>query len=132
MCAGGNVQCDIDHRRFPLLTSYITFGCVYLKRDVIKKCGLLHPEYFAYCEDLDYCLTANTKGLASVMDGRVNVLHTQSATSIANPHIDIEAIKNHSQIILSKRWGDKIKTMPLPELLEGRQFKKMAKYPIWH
>lgn len=130
-CAGGNVPCGITKRRFPLLTSYITFGCVYLKRDVINTCGLLHPAYFAYCEDLDYCLTANTKGLMSIMDGRVNILHTESASSIANPHIDIEAIKNQSQIILSERWSHKIQSLSLPELLEGRRFKKMAKYPIW-
>lgn len=131
-CAGGNVPCGVNQRRFPLLTSYVTFGCVYLKRDVINQCGLLYPEYFAYCEDLDYCLVARTKGLLSIMDGRVNVLHTEGASSLANPHIDINAIKERSQIILSERWSKIVRSLPLPELLEGRTFKKMATYPIWH
>lgn len=115
-CTGGNVSCELNQRTTPTVTSYVTFGCVYLKRDLINKCGLMHEGYFAYYEDLDYCLLAQEQGYTSVMDGRVNILHLESASSRFNKdEINIEIIKVHSELLFGTRWRHKIHLMNCPE-----------------
>lgn len=115
-CTGGNVACEPTERLGPTVTSYVTFGCVYLKRELVDRCGLLHEGYFAYYEDLDYCLTAQAHGYQSIMDGRVHVMHSQSASSKANKsEINIGLVKLHSELLFGTRWRPKIKLLSLPE-----------------
>lgn len=77
---GENIHCELNDRREVLECDFVTFGCVYLKREVIERCGLLCEDYFMYCEDSDYCLEAKRKGFKIVMDGKINLTHHESAS----------------------------------------------------
>lgn len=49
--------------------SFITGCCMLIKKEVIKKIGLLDESYFMYVEDLDYCYRARKAGFV------LNVAH---------------------------------------------------------
>lgn len=57
-------------------------GCALLaKRDVLERVGLLDERYFAYYEDLDWCLRARQAGFRCLYVGAARAMHTGSATS---------------------------------------------------
>ena len=62
----------------------VVFACVYIKREVIEKVGLLDEVFFAYFEDTDYCLKAKAKGYKTVCDGRVTLMHYQHVSTREN------------------------------------------------
>jgi GT2 family glycosyltransferase len=54
-------------------------GCVMLvRRDVFERVGYLDPEFFAYMEDIDYCLRARKAGYSVCVVGEVAALHDAS------------------------------------------------------
>jgi GT2 family glycosyltransferase len=56
-------------------------GCALLvKRAVLEQVGLLDERYFAYYEDLDWCLRARSAGYRSLYVGDARVHHAGSAT----------------------------------------------------
>jgi GT2 family glycosyltransferase len=60
-------------------------GCALLvKRAVLERVGLLDERYFAYYEDLDWCLRARPAGFRCLYVGRARVAHVGSATSNPN------------------------------------------------
>lgn len=100
---GVNMQCDNFDYRFVFECPYVTFGCVYLRRDIIESVGLLDERFFAYCEDADYCLRSRGAGFRILVDGRVNLLHRGNATSKANKIDNQELIENSYQEF-RKKW----------------------------
>jgi GT2 family glycosyltransferase len=57
-------------------------GCALLvKRAVLERAGLLDERYFAYYEDLDWCLRARQAGFRCLYVGAARVSHAGSATS---------------------------------------------------
>lgn len=62
----------------------VTFCCVYIPRTTIDRVGLLDERYFAYYEDLDYCLRVAKAGLKCVYAGGVQVIHEGQGCSKAN------------------------------------------------
>ncbi len=62
----------------------VVFACVYLKRDVLKKVGLLDEDYFCYFEDTDYCRRAGALGYRTICCGGVTVVHHENVSAKVN------------------------------------------------
>jgi len=57
-------------------------GCAMLvRRAVFERIGLLDGRYFAYHEDLDFCITARAAGFAVECDGTLAALHDAHAST---------------------------------------------------
>ncbi len=57
-------------------------GCALLvKRGVLEQVGLLDDRYFAYYEDLDWCIRARHAGFRCLYVGAARTMHSGSATS---------------------------------------------------
>jgi hypothetical protein len=57
-------------------------GCVMLvRRAVFEQIGFMDADYFAYMEDIDYCLRARNAGFLVEVVGRVAALHDASHTT---------------------------------------------------
>ena len=50
---------------------YVSGAAMAIKREVIEKTGLLDPEFYAYCEDLDLCYRARRAGYRIVTSNAV-------------------------------------------------------------
>jgi len=64
----------------PINAEFVTFACVLISADTIKRAGLLDEGYFMYFEDVDYCLTARQKGIGIILDPKVTVSHKTSSS----------------------------------------------------
>lgn len=63
----------------------VTGGGSLIKRVVFEKIGLLDDDYFAYFEDVDFCLRAQMAGFKAYFEPRAKILHIHKATSRRNP-----------------------------------------------
>jgi GT2 family glycosyltransferase len=64
------------------------FGCgMLIKREVLKKVGLLDPRFFMYHEDCDFCLRAARAGFKTVYVPQARMWHKVSASTKTTPFI---------------------------------------------
>lgn len=68
---------EFDNQR---KVDYVTGCCFMLHRDVVNQIGLLDEIFFAYCEDLDYCLRAAEHGFECVYVPRSILYHKVSSS----------------------------------------------------
>jgi GT2 family glycosyltransferase len=101
---GTNIHCLPHENKNVQEAEFVTFGCVYLKRSIIDEIGLLDEKYFAYYEDSDYCFRIKQAKYKVIMDGRVNVLHRESATSKFN-NLDLKEILESSRKHFVSKWS---------------------------
>lgn len=104
---GGNILCRLDERRSVIDCTFVTFGCVYIKRSTVEAVGLLDERFFAYCEDTDYCLRTRQAGLRVVMDGRVNMVHIEGGSS-KDRGIDRSPLLRDSSLKFYEKWKGQI------------------------
>lgn len=62
-----------------------TAGGSLFKREVFEKVGFFDHEYFAYMEDVDFCLRAQMMGLKGWYEPKAVIYHIHKATSSKNP-----------------------------------------------
>lgn len=62
-------------------TDYITGACMLVKRQVIKKIGLMPEDYFLYLEDVDWCLKAHRKGFKCIVVSTSRIWHKVSQSA---------------------------------------------------
>ncbi|MDK8181199.1 DUF4214 domain-containing protein [Paenibacillus sp. UMB4589-SE434] len=82
----------------------IVFASAYLKRDMIRKIGLLDTDYFAYFEDTDYCLRAWSYQYRVVYDGRVTLTHSQNTSTKVNK-VDFSQLFEGSRMMFREKWS---------------------------
>ena len=71
-------------------------GCALLtKRAVLERVGLLDERYFAYYEELDWCLRARRAGFRCLYVGTARASHVGSATSNPNSGCSQSAFLNY-------------------------------------
>lgn len=64
-----------------LQVDYVSGCCLLTKKDIFLKCGLLDPEYFAYWEEVDFCMRAKKEGFNVVHAPKSKVWHKVSSSS---------------------------------------------------
>jgi GT2 family glycosyltransferase len=62
-------------------TDYISGCCMLIKKQVIKDIGVLYDRYFAYCEDLDYCVKARKHNWRCTVNQYASIFHRVSKAS---------------------------------------------------
>jgi GT2 family glycosyltransferase len=66
LCGG---EADINQYPTDRDVEGVVFACVYIRREVLDKVGVLDEDYFSYYEDTDYCLKALAAGFRVVNCG---------------------------------------------------------------
>jgi len=64
-------------------TDYITGCCALIKKEVLKKIGLMPEEYFLYYEDTDWSLKAQKQGYKCIFVPSAIIWHKGSKSSVA-------------------------------------------------
>lgn len=99
----GSGEEDVNQYCRSRVVEGVVFSCTYIKREVIRKIGLLDEDYFAYFDDTDYCLSASQQGFKVVCDGTLTVTHYQNTTTSINK-MDFSDIFKASQKVFRKKW----------------------------
>lgn len=86
----------------PVSCEFVTFACVIISTDTIRKVGLLDEGYFMYLEDVDFCLSAKRKGINIMLDPSVIVNH-KTSSSFKHPTQKLKiSFKSHLRFI--NKW----------------------------
>ncbi len=74
---------EVDHGQYDKMqeTDFAT-GCgMFIKKEVIEKIGKLDERYFAYLEDVDYCMRAKRAGFKIMYVPRAVIWHKNASSS---------------------------------------------------
>jgi GT2 family glycosyltransferase len=72
---------DQDSFRRPQFVPFVSGCCMLIRTAALERVGLFDDRFFAYYEDLDWCLRARRAGMALVYEPRAQLQHKVSATS---------------------------------------------------
>lgn len=84
-------------------------GCYYLvRREVISQVGLFDPRYFLYCEEVDHCRVAKSRGWKVVFFGQTSVVHlggesAKSLGEISQSGRQISALQLESELLYFRK-----------------------------
>ena len=104
---GGGEQ-DINQYNEDREVESVVFACVYLKRDVLEKVGLLDEDYFCYFEDTDYCHRAAARGYRTLCCGGVTVVHHENVSTKVNATTHSSLFRKGQQIFRAK-WEKQLR-----------------------
>ncbi|AXV36707.1 MAG: hypothetical protein CIT01_00105 [Methanobacterium sp. BRmetb2] len=79
--SAGYGELDKEINKEIVKTDYVSGVCFLIKRDLLKKIGLLDPAYFAYWEDLDYSMRAKLAGYDCYYIPEAKIWHKVSQSS---------------------------------------------------
>lgn len=82
-------------------------AAMYIRRAVIERIGGLHPEYFSYYEDTDYCLSAKAAGFRVWYAGDVTLLHHHNTSTRVNK-TDFWDVYLKSKKLFTRRWRNSL------------------------
>ncbi len=104
---GGGEQ-DINQFNDARDVESVVFACVYLKRAVLDKVGLLDEEYFCYFEDTDYCARAAALGFKTRCCGSVTLVHHENVSTRIN-NVSHRGLFQEAQQVFRNRWEKQLK-----------------------
>ena len=82
---------------------YITGCAMLIKKSVIKSIGLLDPKYFAYFEDIDYCIRAKKAGYGIRLVPEAKIKHKVSSSSGGEENPLKTYYKNRNILLFMKK-----------------------------
>jgi len=100
---------DKVEKRDVLKTQYVSGCAMLIKKDVIKKIGKLHEDFFMYYEDTDFSLRAKKEGFELMYVPGSHIWHKVSRStkrSMNTPKVHYYHVRN--ALLLSKRNAPKI------------------------
>lgn len=86
----------------------VVFACVYLKREVITKIGLLDEDYFSYFEDTDYCFKVKGQGLRVMCCGSVTLVHHENVSTLIN-NVSHNDLFLKAQRVFRSKWESELR-----------------------
>lgn len=74
---------EVDNGQYntEIETDFATGCCMFIKKEVIEKSGFLNEEYFAYFEDVDFCIRAKKVGYKIIYEPRSIIWHKNASSS---------------------------------------------------
>jgi GT2 family glycosyltransferase len=104
----GGGERDINQYNEDRDVESVVFACVYIKRDVLDKVGLLDEDYFCYFEDTDYCHRATSLGYRTRCCGGVTIVHHENVSTKINSVTHNSLFKKGQQIFRAK-WEKELR-----------------------
>lgn len=99
----GSGEQDVNQYNRDREVEGVVFACVYIRREVIEKIGLLDEEFFSYFEDTDYCLKAREAGFRVFNCGALTIGHLEHGSTKANK-VNFNEMFLTSQKTFVKKW----------------------------
>jgi len=102
-------QREKDSEKYSKLkeTDYIPGCSMLIKKSVIKSICLLDPKYFAYFEDIDYCIRAKNRGYKIMLAQKSHIWHKISCSSGGENNLLKFYYKNRNIILFIKKHANK-------------------------
>jgi len=98
-------EIDYFNENEPKEVDFISGCCMLIKRDVFEKIGLLDPIYFAYCEDIDFCLRAKKSNFKVIYVPTSIIWHKVSASTKGKFSSKKAYLKYRNTLFLVRKHG---------------------------
>ncbi len=105
----GRGEKDVNQYNYDRDVEGIVFACVYLKREVITKLGLLDEDYFSYFEDTDYCFKVRKQGLRVMCCGSVTLVRHENVSTFIN-NVSHNDLFLKAQRVFRNKWESELRT----------------------
>ena len=92
-------------------TDFIPGCCLLIPRTVIEKIGLLDENYFAYIEDVDFCLRARKAGFPSYVTSQSSIHHKVGQSTGGGYSPSGRRLIAQSSVIFMRKHGDSSKRL---------------------
>ncbi|MBU1102465.1 glycosyltransferase family 2 protein [Patescibacteria group bacterium] len=103
---------------------YISGTCLLVKKEVIKKIGLISEDYFLYYEDNDWCQRVRQAGYKCLLVPEAKIYHkaSKSTQEFSYPYIYYHS---RNGLILASRFGSKTLTYLISFWIFAKQVIKL-------
>ncbi len=92
----------------PIKSDYITGCALLVKKDTMKKVGMLNENFFLYCEDVDWGLRCMKAGLKNLIVTHSHIWHKVSISSGGVDSLMRVYHKTRSQLLIARLYNSKI------------------------
>lgn len=102
---------EVDLGQFNLVkdVDYVEGSCILIKTSVLRKIGLLDPNYFAYWEETDLCMKGIKAGYRALYAPKAVIWHKVSASVSASSNYKIKVYYlNKNRLWFEKRHANDI------------------------
>jgi GT2 family glycosyltransferase len=103
----GSLEKDVNQYGIDREVQGVVGACMYIKREVIDRVGMLDDAFFSYFEDTDYCLRAADAGFRTLCAGNVTLIHHENVSTKVN-RVSLSDIFTKSQRIFRRKWERKL------------------------
>lgn len=86
-------------------TDYVSGCCFFIKDEVLRDIGKLDDRFFAYYEEVDYCLMAKKKGYSVGVFSELEIFHDQSSSSKKYTGLTTFLMFRNRMLFLKKHAG---------------------------
>jgi len=100
----GSLEKDVNQYSADRPVQGVVGACMYIKRAVLERIGLLDESYFSYFEDTDLSLRAAEAGFRTVCAGGVTLIHHENV-STRQDRRRFWRVFRRSQRIFRRKWG---------------------------
>ena len=87
---------------------YVTGCAMLIQSKVISEVGMLCDDFFAVCEDLDYCLRTRKAGYRIIYEPSASVWHIESASSGGHDAPQYVYYQTRNYFLFHNRWANGI------------------------
>ncbi|HLA69399.1 MAG TPA: glycosyltransferase family 2 protein [Bacteroidota bacterium] len=108
---------------------FITGCCLLARREVFDQIGLLDEDFFAYLEDVDFCMRARDKGFTILYQPRARIHHKVSSTTAWDSPLYLYFNLRNKIVFLRKR-SRPARWMPYIPLLVYYYLRQFARLII--
>lgn len=84
---------------------YVTGCAMLIQSKVVREVGMLSDDYFAVCEDIDYCLRVANSGYRIRYEPSASVWHIESASSGGSDAPQYVYYQTRNYLLFHKRWA---------------------------
>lgn len=90
---------------------YVTGCAMLIQSRVISEVGMLSDDYFAVCEDIDYCLRVANAGYKIKYEPSASVWHIESASSGGSDAPQYVYYQTRNYFLFHKRWAKNLRQL---------------------
>ncbi|WP_210208140.1 glycosyltransferase family 2 protein [Rhodoplanes roseus] len=100
----------------PIAVEAISGACMMVRRDALRRVGLMDERYFLHCEDLDWCMRFRRGGFPILFTPEARVVHQKGVSSRSRP-IATEWHKHRGMVLFYRKFFRETYPAPLMALV---------------
>jgi hypothetical protein len=97
-------EAHLQHMPQKINCDYVTGACLLIPRAVLDEIGQFDASFFAYCEDVEYCLRARQAHISRICIRDAKIWHNESASTRRNLNEGTHSPFKHYLLIRNQIW----------------------------